>query len=102
MQIVLLENVLLPVYVFDFEGGLCDTTDEALVVYFGVNFCFICTLFGERINDDTEEDVHQDDVDYHEECEIEDQSRAVSRVSVHWLLQDVSASSSGAEADEDG
>jgi len=70
MEIVLLIDVTLPGDILDFKGGLRDTTDEALVLNFRFDKCFASSLVGKGINNDTEEDVHQDNVDDHEEQEV--------------------------------
>ena len=75
VQVVLAVDVVRPDDVLDVEARLADPTDEALASYFTLKLITLCSLICKRVDDYTEEDVHQDDVDDDEETEIKCCSR---------------------------
>ena len=70
MHIVLTEDVVLPRYVFNLELGFAETTDEALTGNLLIITVIFISLLSERINDDTEEDIHTNNIDKEEETDI--------------------------------
>jgi len=70
MQVVFSVNVLIPWFVLDFELRFADSTNEADSLNFrcdiGRSRSFVC----ERVDDNTKEDVHENNVNDHEEGEI--------------------------------
>ena len=83
------EDVVLPWNVGDLESGLRHATDEALALHLVLDFGFCGSLVCEGIDNDTEEDVHQDNVDNHEEREVEDVSCYVQVVVPGGLSQHI-------------
>ena len=71
MQVVFGVNVLMPWFVLDFELRLADSAYEAVAFDLLYDVSGSRSFIGERVDDDTEEDVHEDNVDYHEEGKIE-------------------------------
>ena len=67
MHVVLSVDVVMPWDVFDVELRFRDSANEALPMLFIGMFSLEGTFLREWINDDTEEYIHQDDVDPHEE-----------------------------------
>ena len=85
MQVVVRVDVVVPRNVLDLKLGLGDATDEAVSCHFFFDVFGSLSLVGEGINDDTEEDVHQDNVDDHEEGEIECVSEVIELVRLESL-----------------
>ena len=77
MQVMFGEDVIFPWFVFDFELRFADSTNEADSFDFRDDVCGSWSLVSERINDDTEENVHENNVDYHEEGKVEDISEFI-------------------------
>lgn len=98
MQIVVAEDVLVPVFVLNLEHWLLKATDEALIWDFDLNFSLSVSLRGKGINDDAEENIHEDDVDYQEEKYIKVVSICVNRVTIHSLVNYIGNSSSSSDA----
>jgi predicted DsbA family dithiol-disulfide isomerase len=63
-------NVIQPADVFNLKFRSRNATDEALAFDLFFDFTFDGSFFSERVNDDTEENVHEDDVEQHEEEEV--------------------------------
>ena len=58
-------------FVLDFEFRLANSANEAVSFDLLYDVSGSRSFIGERVDDDTEEDVHEDNVDDHEEGEIE-------------------------------
>lgn len=80
VQIVLAVDVVCPDNVLDVEARLADATNEALAAHFTFEFICLRSLIRKRVNDNSEEDVHQDNVDEDEEGEIKYGPTVVSRL----------------------
>jgi hypothetical protein len=63
-------NVIQPADVYNLKFGSRNATNEALALDFFVDFTFGGSFFSERINDDTKENIHEDNIEQHEEEEI--------------------------------
>ena len=89
MHVVVGVDVIVPRNIFDLELGFGDSTDEAVTRHFLFDVFSSLSLVGERINDDTEEDVHQDNVDDHEEGEIKCVSEVIELVRLESLPESI-------------
>jgi len=90
MQIMLSVDVVFPRNVFDLELGFADSADETLAFDFFVNVFLSLSFVGEWINNDTEEDIHQNDIDDHEEREIKSISKIIKLVRLESLPKCIS------------
>jgi hypothetical protein len=73
-----------------------------LVVHLSVDICLLGSFVRKGINNDTEEDVHENDVDNHEESKVEHISSNILWLSVHRLIQNISHTSSSSDTIIDG
>ena len=85
MQVVFGVDVLVPWLVLNFELGLRDTADEAVAFNLGDDVGGTGSFIGERVDDDTEEDVHKNNIDDHEEGEIECVSEVIELIRLESL-----------------
>jgi len=79
VEVVLAVDVQLPRDVLYIELGLREAADEAAPLNLGLLLRNQRPLVGEGIDDDSEEDVEQNDVDYQEERKVEEVSRPEGR-----------------------
>jgi hypothetical protein len=77
VQVVFGIDVLVPWLVLNFELGLGDTADEAVAFDLRDDIGGARSLISEGVDDDTEEDVHENNIDDHEEGEVEPVSEEV-------------------------
>lgn len=87
-------NVIQPADVFNLKFRSRNATDEALAFDLFFDFTFDGSFFSERVNDDTEENVHEDDVEQHEEEEVVDVPCIVVGVTKGCVVQGVSDTTS--------
>ena len=85
MQVMGSVDVIAPRNVFDLELRFTDTADETLAFNFFVNIFLSLSFIGERINNDTEEDIHQNNIDDHEEREIKSISKIIKLIRLESL-----------------
>ena len=90
MQVVIRVDVIFPWDVFNLKDRLGNTTYKALLINLCLHFSFLTSLVGERINNNTKEDIHEDNIDDHEKEEIEDVSGYVVFTAPLLLGEDVS------------
>ena len=98
MHVVVGVNVINPRNVCNLEFGFANTTDETNSFNFLLNIGGSSSLVSERIDDDTEENVHQDDIDEHEEREIKQISEGVVFIRPKSLPKSISKSTSTSHA----
>jgi hypothetical protein len=80
MKVMLGVDMLMPWFVLDFEFGLANSANETDTLYFLLNVSSSRSFVSERVNDDTKENVHEDNVDDQEEGEIENISKLIKLI----------------------
>ena len=99
VEVVVAVDMVLPRNILNIESTLGDTTNEALVLDLCHVLKVLSSLVREGINDDTEEDVQQNNVDKQEEAEVEDVALVVVVLGDDFLFKGFADTTTSSDTD---